>query len=487
MREKKSHREKDLEWIKFVHCTIIKTMIMKPITFLLLFVSSIALSQITFKAEIPSNTPANASLYLTGSFNNWNPADPAYLLQFDNSSGLYQVTIPQGTGTLECKFTRGSWATVEGNATGGYLPNRTFTFINGPQLIILPILSWEDLGSGSSSTAASNVQILSNTFGIPQLSTTRKIWLYLPPDYATSTKHYPVLYMEDGQNLFDNATSFAGEWQVDETLNTLFNQGNYGAIVIGIDNGGGERLNEYSPWVNPSYGGGQGDEYMDFLANTLKPYIDANYRTRPEPAMNALIGSSMGALISTYGACEYPNVFRKVGNLSPAYWFSLADMNVYINALPVSTLQNHRMYFVSGTNESASMVPDINTVRTNLLAKGLTPANAFTKFDTFGTHSESYWRGEFGAVYTWLFQGENLAVTTSSYESPKITQTVSGRIYIEGISTATNFEIFDLLGKRLQTLTLSDGMYQLPETLSTGIYILKSKENILPATKLIQH
>lgn len=173
-------------------------------------------------------------------------------------------------------------------------------------------------------TAASNVQILSKTFALPQLNTTRKIWLYLPPDYATSTKNYPVLYMQDAQNLFDNNTSFSGEWQVDETLNSLFAAGDYGAIVVGIDNGGSERLNEYSPWVNTDYGGGKGEDYMDFMANTLKPYIDANYRTRPEPSMNALIGSSMGAIISTFGACEYPEAFQKVGSFSPAYWFALS-------------------------------------------------------------------------------------------------------------------------------------------------------------------
>ena len=459
---------------------------MKKIFLLIVMFSSIAFAQVTLKiTSLPNNTPADATIYLAGTVNSWTEANPAYIMQPDGLGNL-QIVIPQGTGTVSYKFTRGSWATVEGNAAGSFLPDRTFTFTGGPQTINLTIQSWEDLGSGASGTAASNVQILSNSFGIPQLSTTRKIWLYLPPDYATSTKRYPVLYMQDGQNLFDDVTSFSGEWQVDETLNTLFNQGNYGAIVVGIDNGGGERLNEYSPWVNPSYGGGLGDEYAAFLANTLKPYIDTNYRTRPEPTMNALIGSSMGALISTYAACEYPNAFRKVGNLSPAYWFALSSMNTYINALPASVLQNHRMYFVSGTNESSSMVPNINTVRTNLLAKGLTTSNAFTKFDSYGTHTEGYWRGEFEAVYTWLFQGVNLAVSTSNFESPKIIHTLSGKIYVEGIPNATDFEIFDLLGKSIQTLSLSNGMYQLPE-LSKGIYILKSKENLLTATKLIQN
>ena len=366
------------------------------------------------------------------------------------------------------------------------MPNRSFTFTNLPQTINLTIQSWEDLGSGATSTAASNVQILSNSFGIPQLSTTRRIWLYLPPDYATSTKNYPVLYMQDGQNLFDNNTSFSGEWQVDETLNTLFNEGDYGAIVVGIDNGGSERLNEYSPWVNTQYGGGNGAEYASFMANTLKPYIDANYRTRPEPAMNALIGSSMGGLIATYGVCEYPNAFRKAGNLSPAYWFALTDLNNYINTT-VSGLQDHRMYFVAETTESITMVPNITTIRNNLIQKGLTAANAFTKFDTYGTHSENYWKGEFGALYQWLFQNENLAVATSNYQSPKIIQTLSGKLFVEGIPIPINFDIFDVLGNQVQTIALSNGIFQLPEELSRGIYILKSNTGEILPIKLVRN
>ena len=447
-----------------------------------------AVAQVTLKITgLPTTTPANATIYLAGTVNTWNPVDPACIMQPDGLGNL-QIVIPQGTGTVSYKFTRGSWPTVEGNATGGFLPDRTFTFTASPQTINLTIQSWEDLGAGANGTAASNVQILSNSFGIPQLSTTRKIWLYLPPDYATSIKHYPVLYMEDGQNLFDNVTSFSGEWQVDETLNTLFSQGNYGAIVVGIDNGGGERLNEYSPWVNVQYGGGHGDEYAAFLANTLKPYIDANYRTRSEPAMNAVIGSSMGAIISTYAACEYPNAFRKVGNLSPAYWFALSDMNAYINALSPSILQNHRMYFVCGTNESTSMVPDVNTIKNNLISKGMTAANTFTEFDPAGIHSESFWRTKFGAVYVWLFQNENmLSTTASTYETPKIIQTLSGKIYVEGMPTAINFEIFDMLGKQIKTITLSNGMYEMPDEISKGIYILKSKNNEIESIKLIQN
>ena len=110
----------------------------------------------------------------------------------------------------------------------------------------------------------------------PQLKTTKKIWVYLPKNYKTSEKKYPVIYMHDAQNLFDKNTSFAGEWNVDETLDSLKTQ----AIVIGIENGNEKRLDELTPFPNEKYGGGKADDYLDFIVNTLKPYVDKNYRTK---------------------------------------------------------------------------------------------------------------------------------------------------------------------------------------------------------------
>ena len=273
-----------------------------PIGALLLFwllLPALVFAQLTIKVvAVPANTPQGANIYIAGTFNNWNPSDPTKILT-SLGGGQYQIVLNPPAGTVEFKFTRGGWPTVEGDANGNQLPNRTTTYNGQPKTVELTILSWEDLPSGT--TAAANVTLLDDDFYMPQLNKNRKIWIYLPPDYQTSTKHYPVLYMQDAQNLFDDYTSFSGEWEVDESLNEMFTQGDYGCIVVGIENGGADRLDEYSPWVNSEYNeGGDGAAYVEFMVNTLKPYVDEHYRTLPGRNTTGVMGSSMGGLISMY-------------------------------------------------------------------------------------------------------------------------------------------------------------------------------------------
>ena len=443
---------------------------MKIISTIFIFLSCFTFGQVTINIlQIPSNTPQNAIIYMASNINSWNAAGTVVQ---NLGNGQYQITIPEGIGTVEYKFTRGAWPSVEGNANGSYLPNRSFTFSGNPQVLNLTVQSWEDLSS-TQSTAASNVSIMSTAFNVPQLNKTRKIWLYLPPDYATSNKTYPVLYMQDGQNLFDNATAFSGEWQVDETLNTLFQQGNYGAIVVGIDNGGGDRLNEYSPWNNPSYGGGQGDLYSQFVAETLKPYIDANYRTKPQPQFNALLGSSMGGLISSYIGAKYPTVFQKIGNFSPAFWFAKSQLVNYITS-NTQNYANSRMYFVAGSNESSTMVGDSNDIKNAFQNNLLATNNTLTKYDSYGTHTESYWRGEFAAAYQWLFQTTNLGINDSKVTKPVIYKTSNKEIYAEGFSEPQEVSIYTINGILAYKMILKNGNNLIDIDFPQGIYFLKN-------------
>ncbi len=446
---------------------------MKRFLLLAVLFSAHAFAQITLKiTSIPANTPDGATIYVAGSFNEWNPGLTKMALDED---GNYTYTVPEGSGVMEYKFTRGAWSTGEGNATGGYLPNRTATFTGSPQTFNLTIQSWEDVGAGNPGTTASNVHILSESFAIPQLNRTRKIWIYLPPDYETSTKTYPVIYMQDGQNLFDNKTAYAGEWEVDETLNSLFAQGDYGAIVIGIDNDGGKRIDEYTPWKNMQYGGGEGDLYMQFIAETLKPYVDSNYRTKPGKEYNALIGSSLGALISNYGGVKYSNTFSKIGSFSPAYWIVASQFNDYITN-STADLSKMRIYFVAGSEESKTMVSDINNVKNRLQSKGLTEANTLVKLDAYGAHNENYWKGEFSAAYKWLFATTDLKTTEIAKSKMNIIFE-KNTIFIKGLTKNTDGTIYDISGRLIEKLSLKNGWNSVKTSLLKGNYLLKTEND----------
>ena len=199
--------------------------------------------------------------------------------------------------------------------------------------VAVSVAAWRSGGPAAprATTASRSVTLLSERFAIPQLGRARRVWLYLPPDYGWSTKRYPVLYMHDGHNVFDSATSFAGEWGVDETLDSLQAAGDWGAIVVAVDNGGMHRMDEYNPWraSDAKNGGGEGDAYVEFVAKTLKPYIDAHYRTRSDPQSTAVIGSSMGGLISLYATLKYPEVFGRAGVFSCACWIASSQIVAY--------------------------------------------------------------------------------------------------------------------------------------------------------------
>lgn len=365
-------------------------------------------AQTTFRlGRVPAATPPNATLYLAGSFNNWQPASPAHAFTC-NPDGTYQLTLPAAvTGSLAFKITRGSWETVETDAAGHDIPNREFTVGEGVGPATMSVLSWKDLSAApvaracQSTARQPNVQVISAEFQMPQLGRTRRVWIYLPNDYAANTtQRYPVLYLHDGQNVFDACTSFSGEWGVDETLSQLQQQGldAAGCIVVAVDHGGPERLNELSPWKNPEYGGGQGDQYVDFLVQTLKPYIDQHYRTLSGREFTGIAGSSMGGLISTYAALKYPQVYSKVGVFSPAFWFANDSLFAY--------LQRHRphpgtrFYFVSGLTESETMVPLMKAVHDTLARAG---ASLRYTAPADGKHAEWFWQREFPAAYRCLF------------------------------------------------------------------------------------
>lgn len=445
---------------------------------------SSAHAQLTLKVNaIPANTPPGSSIYVTGTFNNWNPGDASKILT-PLGSGQFQIVLNPPVGEVRFKFTRGAWTSVEGNANGGFLPDRVLNYNGQPTTVNLSILSWEGQGGGGG-TAASNVLVLDNAFSIPELNRTRRVWLYLPPDYATTTKKYPVLYMQDGQNLFDNETSFSGEWEVDESLNELHAQGDYGCIVVGIDNGGQYRLDEYSPWVNAQYNaGGQGDEYVDFLVNTLKPYIDANYRTLPGRLSTGVAGSSMGGLISMYAFSERQDVFSKAGILSPAFWFG---GNNPANHVATHTKQGaSRVYFLSGAdeeedgNQSNYVVEDMTEVANAMTTAGFLPSEKQFKTPGDGKHAEWFWAREFPDAYVWLFAGAvtNATNPPGTSELEIYPNPAGSWVRFAGINTSDKItvKIYTAAGKLVRDLSVLGNEPIWTGDLPSGMYVVKARK-----------
>ncbi|MCF7485335.1 MULTISPECIES: alpha/beta hydrolase [Vibrio] len=210
--------------------------------------------------------------------------------------------------------------------------------------------------------------IIIDEFFIPQLNRTRTLRIYLPAGYHQAEHAYPVLYMHDGQNVFEKSTATYGMcWDAQTTLDEMQRLGKLsGLIVVAIDSSheldGMERYNEYSPWrANQDIKelgvgdellnfGGEGNEYMAFICHTLKPYIDQTYRTKPNREFTYLAGSSMGGLISLYGGSLYQNTFGVLGVFSPAFWFNKSSYFDYMKEFDF--LYPTKIYMDMGTNEA---------------------------------------------------------------------------------------------------------------------------------------
>jgi len=442
------------------------------------------LAQTTFRlTTVPVSTPAGATLYMAGSINNWNPGNAPHAFT-RAADGTYQLILPAGiTGSIEFKLTRGSWANVESDAQNNDISNRQYIVGSGTTTVELQVVNWKDQGSGGGSCQSTalqpNVRVISTAFQMPQLSRTRRVWVYLPNDYTTATaKRYPVLYIHDGQNVFDACTSFSGEWGVDETLSQLQQQGldATGSIVVAVDNGGADRLNELSPWNNPQYGGGQGDQYVDFLVQTLKPAIDQQYRTLTGREYTGIVGSSMGGLISTYAALKYPQVYGRVGVFSPAFWFAQQPLFQYLRQHPANPAT--RFYFVSGTQESQTMVPLMQAMRDSLARGGVPVANLSFNTKADGQHAEWFWKREFSAAYQWLMQPAVVtnvrtgrsALAFSAYPNPAKDHLT---LQLPAPAREARVEVLDANGRTVLREKLKTGATLDVSRLAKGQYLLR--------------
>ena len=243
------------------------------------------------------------------------------------------------------------------------------------------------------------------------LNNDRDVLVYLPPGYETSKgRRYSVLYLHDGQNLFDGATSFipGQEWRVDETIQSLISTGQIEPlIVVGIYNTK-DRVNEYTPVEDVKYKGGKADLYGRMLVEELKPFIDGTYRTRKGAKHTGLGGSSLGGLVSLYLGLKYPQVFGRVAVLSPSVWFADKQIVHYVEAL--SKRPNLRIWMDTGTREgrntedAQNTLANVRLLRDTLVRKGWRPGKDLSYFEAEGAeHNERAWAARVEPILRFLF------------------------------------------------------------------------------------
>jgi predicted alpha/beta superfamily hydrolase len=338
-------------------------------------------------------------IYVVGNFNGWATRDPHYLMQ-KTGEGHYQFVFPDAVRLrkpLEYKYTKGGWEAEELDFSGNPPTNRRIEAPRGVVKDAVPY--WKHHGLWYNRDFYPDIRLVAKRFNIPQLRRRRRISVLLPWNYAKTRKRYPVLYLQDGQNLFEDDAPF-GTWGVDKQLAAMSQRGKGNFIVVAIDHGGKDRIREFSPYDSVRWGEGLGRDYARFLAETLKPYIDQKYRTLPGREHTAIGGSSMGGLISTFAGIVHPEVYSKYLIFSPSLW---AAPRLYRE--PLRFTRQHsgtKVYLYTGGQEGGAMVPNAYRLQEFMERHGGVQFNL--SIDPHGRHNEQRWGQEFPRAAEWLFE-----------------------------------------------------------------------------------
>jgi predicted alpha/beta superfamily hydrolase len=351
------------------------------------------------KIELHTDPTDDSDVFISGNFNNWKHDISYKMLRI--AEGHYEFTfddienLPQ---EMEYKYTRGSWQSAEADNFGCKAPNRSIT--KNQAFISDYVPRWFQNGKSFKEEYLPKIHVIDEAFNIPQLNKTRRVQILLPCDYDSTTRRYPVIYLQDGQNLCDWNAAY-GNWAIDEKLAVLKEYGKGDIIVVAIDHGEVSRINEFTPRNEISLGIGQreGALYLKFMVETLKPFVDENYRTLTQSKYTGIGGSSMGGLISLFGGVLHPETFGKVMVFSPSLWIY---NDVYEEVKEEGALKNVELYIYAGGRESKGMLPNLHKLMTNIYASNQnTTINLVVNPN--GTHSESNWSVAFPEAMEWLF------------------------------------------------------------------------------------
>lgn len=339
-------------------------------------------------------------VFVSGNFCDWHPNADRFQMQAQES-GRYVLDFPASfplPERIQYKYNRGGWDHVELDASGEGVPNRSLSRYQQTQTDVVP--HWRWYGQPFNPSFLPNIELVSDTFPLTQLGTTRRIQVILPYDYYTTDKHYPVLYLNDGQNLSGGGSEY-GCWELESKMALLAAHDHHEVILVSIDHGVVERIREFTLHRTRA-GQGRGKLYLASVVQSVKPFIDAHYRTRPEPEHTGMGGSSLGGLISLYAGLLFPKVFGRLMIFSPSLWIS---PKIYAEALTFAPSTPVKVYTYGGEAESAYMVPNLQRFREALFRQrpGSTQIDFHVSVDPKGLHQEDRWGREFPKAVEWLF------------------------------------------------------------------------------------
>lgn len=392
---------------------------MRRISLLAILLSAILTSSVlaqTTELKFVVNTPQPVakedSLYLAGnsaSLGSWNPSG-FVLTRKSNSSFEGTVNLEIGE-TIEFKITRGTWETVEKDADGEEISNRTATVQKGKGIVVV-VESWADEGArpGRSSVVGSL-----ELRRIASIEPTRLVRVWLPAGYQESTQSYPVLYMLDGQNVFDRATSAIGEeWGVDETLTQLIENKAIGPmIVVAIDNSS-KRMDEYT-WIADGDGsrkrGGSAELFAKWIAEKLKPQMDREYRTQTRRDSTWIAGSSLGGLFALYSAVQHNETFGGAIAMSPSLSWGNEGMNSWVKSSQNRFAKPTRIWVdfggkegttESGARENVERFERFQKMLNTIAQKPNSSVSVAGRLFPDAKHNESAWRERFAEAIQFL-------------------------------------------------------------------------------------
>ncbi len=372
---------------------------------------------VTIIVEPPENTPADATLYIAGnheSIGPWVP-DKHALKRADDGTWRTNLDLPDGFG-LEYKITLGSWDTVERRTDGADIANRKTNAKDGLVLAI-DVAAWSSDKDPQrrrlEPSLTGNIKLISK-FRSEVLGNERNLIVYLPEPYdCEPDRRFPVLYMQDGQNIFDRATSAFGiEWGVDETAQTLIRSNKVEPLIIVGIYTEANRINELTDTYSTKHGnGGKAPLYAKFLVDEVKPLIDKTYRTKPDRANTGVGGSSLGGLVSLFLIEKYPEVFSRCAAVSPALlWSDEALVQRWNTDRAKLPLQRTRFWIDVGSQETVQDTPStayLNSVRSLgeiFKNAGLEEGSDYRFVVKQGAeHNEAAWRERFPEILQFLY------------------------------------------------------------------------------------